>query len=175
MTCSRERIDRDASRSCAVPTQHLFLGMRPDLPGRPWLAAEGHRRHCRRHRRRRRRRRRRREEGVVRMPQCSRERANKRQPGIERAPPFMVSGRRRTARKPHGVARGRGSREITYAESPARCVGDVGDSEVERAGVKGGRSVPRAPARLGSVRLAIPGSTKGGTRFPERKTADGSL
>lgn len=52
------------------------------------------------------------------MPQCSRERANKRPPGIERAPPFMVSGRRRTAGKPHGAARGRGSQEKSPTQSP---------------------------------------------------------
>lgn len=32
-------------------------------------------------------------------------------PGIERVPPFMVSGRRRLVAKPHGVVRGRGLRE----------------------------------------------------------------
>ncbi|KAG5317994.1 LIN41 ligase, partial [Pseudoatta argentina] len=84
------------------------------------------------------------------MPQCSRERANKVPSSIERELPFMVSGRRRTAGKPHGAPRGRGLRELTYAEPPAsRCVGDVDDSEVERAGVKGGQF---CSSRAGSAR-----------------------
>lgn len=76
-------------------------------------------------------------------------------PGIERVPPFMVSGRRRLVAKPHGVARGRGLREVTYAAPPAsRYVGDAGDSEVERAGVRADQFCSsRAPARLAATRL----------------------
>jgi len=120
--------------------------------------AEGHRRRRRRRGRRRRRRRRRRRHGGGRGGEGEGERVGCRSApvskqipsSIERALPFMVSGRRRTAGKPHGAARGRGSRELTYAEPPAsRCVGDVDDSEVERAGVKGGRF---CSSRAGSAR-----------------------
>lgn len=131
--------------------QHLFLRMKSDLPDRPWLAAEG---------------RRRREDGRMGGGRGGWEREGldaavlpraeqiKVLPGIERVPPFMVSGRRRLIAKPHGVAQGRGLRGVHLRSAPpaSRYVGDVGDSEVERAGVRADHTqFSRAPARLGAA------------------------
>lgn len=72
---------------------------------------------------------------------------------------------------------GEGVREKSPTQPPAlRCVGDVGDSEVERAGVKGGRSVSSraGPARHRSARDP---RLDGGwhARSPKEKTASESL